>query len=482
MPNNALRATLPHNWSPREYQREYLGYMFDGGQFPEGKRAQLVWHRRAGKDSTVINSLAVAAHIRTGTYWHMLPTLNQGRKVVWNGVDKDGRRIIKQAFPAELIESINENDMLIRFKNGSFYQVVGSDNYDSLVGTNPLGVAFSEWSIADPSAWNFVRPILKENGGFATFIYTPRGKNHAYESWEMAKRNPRWFTSHKTVRDTFRENGTPVISEQDVQDERDEGVLEEIIQQEYYCSFAGVNVGSVYGRHLQKYAETNRFDFAERMGQAWNPDLLVFTAWDLGRRDATAVWFYQIIGSDILIIDYDEDRGLGAEEWLDRISNNFEYPLATPALPHDAKAKTFSAKHTPEEVFIQRKLMPYIVKNTSRSQGISAVRSLVKDIYFNTGNKNVRDGLQRLENYQYEWDEKLKIFTSEPLHDHNSHGADAMRMLALSVEVMRDSYKNNPGTGRGVRAKKTHMGMAYALEDLFAERERGLKNQSMRRV
>lgn len=473
---------LPHNWSPRDYQREYLGYMFDGGEFPTKKRAQLVWHRRAGKDSTVINSLAVAAHIRVGTYWHMLPTLNQGRKVVWNGVDKDGRRIIKQAFPEDLIESINENDMLIRFKNGSFYQVVGSDNYDSLVGTNPLGVAFSEWSIADPSAWNFVRPILKENGGFATFIYTPRGKNHAYEMWEMAKRNHRWFTSHKTVRDTFRADGTPVISEEDVQDERDEDVPEEMIQQEYYCSFAGVNVGSVYGRHLGKYAETNRFDFEEKMGTAWNPDLLVFTAWDIGRNDATAVWFYQIVGTDILIIDYVEGRGMDAEEWLEKLATEFPYPLATPALPHDAKAKTFAAKHTAEEIFINSKLRPYIVKNTTRSQGINAARTIIKNAYFNTGKKGVRDGLQRLENYQYEWDEKLKIFTAEPLHDHNSHGADAFRMLALSVETMRSAFKNNPGTGKAVRTKKTHMGTAYALEDLFAERERGMKNAAQRRI
>lgn len=480
--NAAARVQLPHNWKPREYQREYLGYMFEGGEFPYRKRAQLVWHRRAGKDSTIINSLAVASQIRTGTYWHMLPTLNQGRKVVWNGVDRDGRRIIKQAFPAELIESINENDMLIRFKNGSFYQVVGSDNYDSLVGTNPLGVAFSEWSIADPTAWNFVRPILKENGGFAAFIYTPRGKNHAYDMWEMAKRNPRWFTSHKTVRDTFREDGTPVITEQDIQDERDEDVLEEIIEQEYYCSFAGVNVGSVYGRHLSKYAESNQVNFEEQFGFEWDPNLLVFTAWDIGRRDATAVWFYQLIGGKVFIIDYDEDKGLDAEEWIERLKKNFEYPLATPALPHDAKSKTFSAKYTPEETFINAKLRPYIVKNISRSQGINAGRSLLKNVYFNTGKKSVRDGLSRLENYQYEYDEKLKIFTTEPKHDHNSHGSDAYRMLALSCGVMVDAFKHRNGTGTAARKINTRLGPAYKLEELFRERDAALRNGTAKRI
>lgn len=459
-----------------------MGYMFEGGNFPTKKRADLVWHRRAGKDSTSINTLGVAGHMRVGTYWHMLPTLNQGRKVVWNAVDGNGRRVIKQAFPDELVESVNENEMLIRFKNGSFYQVVGSDNYDSLVGTNPLGVVFSEWSIADPTAWNFVRPILAENGGFATFIYTPRGKNHAYDQHERAKVNPRWFASRKTILDTKRPDGTPVISEQDIEDERAEGVSEEVIQQEYYCSFEGINVGSVYGKILQKHEAGNQIDF-ESVGMApWNPDLMVFTAWDIGRRDSTAVWFYQIVQGEVHIIDFAVGSGADASEWLEKLRLEFPYPLATPALPHDARARTFASKYTTEEIFIQNKLAPYIVKNIPLAHGINAVRELLPKVYFNTGNPNVRKGLLALKEYKYEWDEKLKVFSTVPMHDHNSHPADAFRMLAVSVNVMQGMYQHKMGTGTGinVRAVQTKMGMAYNLNDLFAARDAERANQSSR--
>lgn len=468
--------SLPHQWSPRHYQRDYLNHMFSGGEFPYKKRAQLVWHRRAGKDSTSINTLAVSSQMRVGTYWHMLPTLNQARKVVWNGVDGDGRRIIYQAFPRELIESVNENEMLIRLRNGSFYQVVGSDNYDSLVGTNPLGVVFSEWSIADPRSWDFVRPILNENDGFATFIYTPRGRNHAYDMWRNAQGSDRWFTSHQTVETTFRDSGLPVISLEDIEQERRDGVMEEVIQQEYYCSFEGINVGSIYGKHLQKYAPTNQIVFP----QPYQPNYLVYTAWDIGRRDATAVWFYQIIGDEIHIIDYTEGTGLDASEWLEKLRTEFPYQLATPALPHDARAKTFSSKYTTEEVFIKNKIRPYIVKMVPREQGINAVREILPKVFFNIGNPRVKQGLERLEGYQYTYDEKLKVFSKEPLHDHNSHGADAFRMLALSQNVMEVAYKNKNMIRTEKPSIMTGIGRALNLRTLFEEREQARRNQSNR--
>jgi hypothetical protein len=446
--------------------------MFAGGTFPERKRAYLVWHRRGGKDSTSINTLAVASQMRVGTYWHLLPTLNQGRKVVWNGIDGQGRRMILQAFPRDLIDSMNDTDMLVKLKNGANYQVVGSDNYNALVGSNPLGVIFSEWALADPAAWSFVRPILAENGGFAAFITTPRGKNHAHELYKVAENSPKWFTSLKTVRDTYREDGTPVISEESIQDERDEGVEEEIIQQEYYCSWDGFNRGSIYGRALLKYAQTNQFPFE------YDPELPVYTAWDIGHRDATAVWLYQIVGQEIHIIDYLEGNQKDADEWLDELEK-LPYAFGVPVLPHDSKAKTFASSKTTFMRFSERKFQPYVVSaGFTLAQGIQAVRALLKNVYFDTTphvakadsvQKGVRFGLDRLGSYQYTWDEKLKVFSSEPLHDHNSHCADAMRMLALASNIIGNHAQKHTTT----RDHKimTPMGPALNLESLFAERE-----------
>lgn len=464
----ASNISLPHAWKARSYQHGFMNYMFEGGQFPTRKRAMEIWHRRSGKDSCFINTLAVASQMRVGTYWHLLPTLNQGRRVVWNGIDGQSRRVLYQAFPRELIEGVNENDMLVKLKNGSIYQVVGSDNYDALVGTNPLGVGFSEWALSDPTAWNFIRPILAENGGFAIFNTTPRGKNHAYDMYETAKVSPHWHTSILTVNDTKRDDGSPVITPEMIQMERDEGVSEEVINQEYFCSWEGINQGSIYGKHLQKYAATNQIYFE------YDPNLPVYTAWDLGRRDATAVWFYQQVGDEIRIIDYDEGTGMGAEEWLDRL-HTFPYALATPTLPHDAKAKTFSAKYTTWEQFERAGFMPYLAPRVSLANGINAVRAVLSFTFFNIGNPNVRKGLNRLSKYEYEYDEKSKTFSSMPKHDDNSHGSDAFRMLAVSNNVIQIVNKTRQNTSIARHRIQTPMGPALNLQSLFDERESALR-------
>ena len=457
--------TLPWQWQARDYQQEFMNYMFTGGNFPERKRAIPIWHRRAGKDSCMLNTLAVASQMRVGTYWHLLPTLNQGRKVVWNGVDGKGRRMIYQAFPPPLVGSTNENEMVLKLQNGSFYQVVGSDNYDALVGTNPLGVIFSEWALANPAAWNFVRPILAENGGFAVFITTPRGKNHAYQMYEMAKRSAGWFTSLKTVNDTFREDGTPVIPLSAIQDERDEGVPEEVIDQEYYCSFEGINHENIYGKILVRLAPTHQISFE------WDPAQVVFTAWDIGRRDATAIWFYQIVRDEIHVIDYIEGTGGDVDTWLEELEK-YPYNYGTPALPHDAKAKTFATRYSPQERFIQRKFIPYIVPNISISQGINAVRAILPQVYFNVSNANVRKGLEHLGAYQYEYDEKTKTFALTPLHNHHSHGSDAFRMLALSENVIEISSRRSRNTApRQGEYIQTPLGRAMTLDHLFKDNE-----------
>lgn len=463
--------SLPNNWRARSYQRSFMNYMFENGEFPTGKRAMPVWHRRAGKDSCMLQTLAVASQMRVGTYWHLLPTLNQGRKVVWNGIDSQSRRMIYQAFPPEMVAASNENEMTLKLTNGSFYQVVGSDNYDALVGTNPLGVVFSEWALADPTAWNFVRPILAENGGFAAFITTPRGKNHAYDLYRTAQESDHWFTSLHTINDTFREDGRPVISKEMIEMERQEGVPEEIIQQEYFCSWEGINQGSIYGRQLQKYEATNQIKFPE----PFDPEFPVYTAWDLGRRDATAIWFYQLVGDEVHIIDYreftqkDVDEVLAGDDDENPSLKTLPYAYGTAALPHDARAKTFSSRYTTYERFLHHKYEAYVVKMVPRSHGINAVRALIPKIFFNIASKNVRKGLDRLQAYQYEYDDKKKVFSSEPKHDDSSHGADAMRTLAMSVNVV--SMANNHRNFTRKHRVMTPMGPALRLDTLFAERE-----------
>lgn len=217
-------STISPLFQPRKYQVPLLR-AFDNGV----KRLIHIWHRRGGKDLTDLNIMIGAMFEQVGNYYYFLPTYSQAKKVIWEGKTKDGTPFL-DFFPKELIESINNSELKIKFKNGSLFQLIGSDNIDSIVGSNPIGCVFSEYPLQDKKAWDFIRPILAENEGWAIFNGTPRGKNHAWATLQMAKDNPLWFSEILTVEDT------KAISEEALAEERKE-MPQALFEQEYYCQF-----------------------------------------------------------------------------------------------------------------------------------------------------------------------------------------------------------------------------------------------------
>lgn len=219
--------TLPHQFNPRPYQLPLLRAL-DGGK----KRAVIVWHRRCGKDKTCFNYIIKKALERVGTYFYFLPTYSQAKKVIWDNIDNDGFKMLDH-IPLEIIKKTNATELKIELINGSVVQLIAADEFQkSGVGTNPIGVVFSEYSITNSKAWDFIRPILTINGGWAIFNFTPRGKNHAWELLQIAKQNPdTWFHEVLTVKETG------ILTEENIDQERREGMTEMMIEQEYYCMF-----------------------------------------------------------------------------------------------------------------------------------------------------------------------------------------------------------------------------------------------------
>ena len=160
-------------------------------------------HRRWGKDEVTLAATCELAHKRVASYWHCLPEYEQARKALWTAVNPHtGKRRIDEAFPPDLRESKDEQQMFIRFKCGSTWQLIGSDRFDSTVGAGPAGIVYSEWALANPSAWAYHRPMLEENNGWGAFITSPRGRNHAKAMYDMACQSKRWFAEISTIHDT----------------------------------------------------------------------------------------------------------------------------------------------------------------------------------------------------------------------------------------------------------------------------------------
>jgi phage terminase large subunit len=418
------------------------------------KRLALAWHRRSGKDDISLHWAAVSMMTRVGSVWHMLPQANQSRKAIWDAVNPHtGKRRIDDAFPLELRENTREQDMFIRFKNGSTWQVVGSDNYNSLVGSPPVGVVFSEYAMADPNAWAFLRPILAENGGWAIFISTPRGRNHFARLVEYARNDPDWFGQVLTVEDT---KAIPMATIQrerkELRMERGDKEAEAIIRQEYYCDFDADIPGAYFGEAIRSAEINGRIgEFPHVIGQP------VGTAWDIGIGDSTIIWFYQLIGHKVRIINVLEGSGVGLEWYVKKILA-MDYVYGDHIWPHDGAVQEWGSGQSRVQVAAGYGLKPRILERDSVDDGIQAARMMLPATEFNAApdpfpgetaddaKARMTRAIDALRQYRREYDEKLQRFKDKPLHDWTSHYADAFRYLAKGRKPFRGTEQTRrPG-------------------------------------
>jgi len=424
----AERIQLPHNWRPRDYQLPLWRYL-EGG----GKRAIAIWHRRAGKDEVCLHHAAVSAWQRPATYWHMLPEYAQGRKAIWTAVNPHtGRRRIDEAFPIALRANTNEQEMFIRFRNGATWQVVGSDRYDAAVGSPPYGITFSEWALSNPSAWAYLAPIVLENDGWALFITTSRGRNHAFHMLEMAQRTEGWFHQTLTIEQTH------AISTAAVEHQREEyiGIFGEdlanaLIEQEYYCSFDAPILGSFWGREMRRAEQEGRIN--DRV--ALSPELPIRVAWDIGVDDPMALWVYQVEPGRINVLAYYESSGFGFPHYADWLRDAGYWPIICD-VPHDAKVMEAGTGKTRVEAMIGlgmkvRDPLP----NHPFMDGVNAGRQALPLAHFHA--KRCAKGIECLRNYKHEWDEQNLVFRKTEKHDWSSHGGSAWRYLSLAWQKAR---------------------------------------------
>lgn len=444
------RVILPHNFTPRYYQAPL--FKFVPSVF---KRAVCVWHRRAGKDKTLFNLIIREAFLTPGIYYYFFPTYQQGRKILWDGIDKNGFKFLDHV-PEAICKGKNATEMKITIstaKNSeSIIQIIGTDNASSIRGTNPIGCVWSEYSFQDPSAWEVVKPIHSENKGWDVFNYTPNGPNHGQDLYEMALKDPSWFCQLLTVRDTKDEHGNPLVTDYDIQREREQGMSESMIQQEYYCSFLAAVMGSYFGEEVNWLRNNGRITKVP-----FDSNQYVDTWWDIGgASDPAALWFTQDAPDGVHLIDCHDILGAGIEHWasvLKERSDKSGYRYGRHGAPHDISVREVSANATSRiEIAkgygINFEIVP---RPTDKfNQSIEPARKFFKRCWFNGEKTEVARGLKALELYRRKYDNENKVLTITPLHDWTCHFADAFQTLALGHD--RQSYEVRGGMDKVRRA------------------------------
>lgn len=434
-------TSLPHKFIPRPYQAELFHKFF----IEKYRRIIRVLHRRAGKDKEALQVIIAAAMQRVGTYYYTFPELKQARRVIWDGIDRDGFKYLDHIPKRIQACKPNNADMKIYFINGSIFQLAGTDNYNALMGGNMAGIIFSEYSLQNPMAWHYLRPILMENEGWALFNYTPRGRNHGWDLYSKNKNNPDWFVCNLTVDDTERSPGVPVISKEIIQAEVEAGMPEEMIQQEFYGSFDASLPGAYYAKELLLTRKEKRiYDFKV------DPNLPVFTFWDIGvgnaGSDNTAIWFMQPWKKELRMIDYYQNQGFGLQHYaqqLQIIADKHNIHYGRHFAPFDADRRNFwvpglTVLNEAEKLGLQFE----IVGKKAVSDGINAARAIFKRVHFHE--TNCHFGILALQSYHRVWNMDLKCFSDFPKKDWSRDGADAFRYFALAWS---DMFVENQTTG-----------------------------------
>lgn len=467
-----MQVVLPNNFTPRPYQARPMKYFDEGG-----RRAITVWHRRAGKDLTALHQTAKSAHVDIGPYWHFFPTFTQARRAIWEGFTRDGQRILEQVFPGflepsregSIVKRSNEQQMFIELKCGSIWRLMGTDQTE-FVGAGPKGVVFSEFALCRPGAWDFVRPMLRESGGWAWFITTPRGRNHAKKLYDAATSSTGWFRDVQTVRDTgltyaSNKSDAQLSPEEMIEEERAEGMAEEMIDQEYFCDFNAANVGAIFGKLMAELDAQGRTDVAFE-----HPLDGVHTTWDLGISDAMAVWFWRRNANGIDVIDYEEGRGRPVGHYLNVVKGK-PYRYVSHWLPHDARARTLVTGTSVHEEAVEQLHgfgTVHITPSMSVSDGHNAGRKLLlmpgTRFHKRCNERPDAQGVEALRQYAYAWDEEKKIFTKQPMHNWASHAGDAWRYTGVVHNV---AYALEPKKEEKPKPEVKPLSLSMTLDELW---------------
>lgn len=447
-----MAINMPVWFSPRDYQKPVMHYMMANNDGIGGKRAVLVWPRRHGKDLTCLNIVAYhAVFIRPGNYYYFFPEMEHGRKAIWENRTGEGHTFMS-TFPEWAVTRTNSKTMTLEMNNfdleatqeegrliqkgTSIFQLMGAKESDRTVGTNPVGVVLSEYSIHHVDyerTWNFIRPILTENRGFALFAYTARGMNHGYRLYNQNKDNPAWHVEYHTS-DTARHDGERILTEEMIEEERRSGMSEQLIQQEYYNDWKSASEGAWFAKEMALVEEENRV-----CDLPYNQNLLVHTCWDIGHRDATAIWFFQVTEEGwIHFIDYYEFARDGLPHYVKLVKSK-PYVYGDHIAPHDIKVTEWGSADTRLETAYSLGLRFRVAPKLGISEGNEASRKVIGRSRFDR-TKCAR-GIEALKHYSrvntglVDMDGNA-IYSDTPVHDGYSHPADAFRTGAVVMHTI----------------------------------------------
>lgn len=198
-------------------------------------------------------------------------------------------------------------------------------------------------------------------------------------------------------------------------------------------SWTGITLkGAYYTKQLQAARDEGRIG-----NVPYEPMLPVYTWWDLGVGDSTAIGFFQFAGMECRMIDYFEASGEGLNFYINELHNK-GYTYAQHFAPHDIAVREFSTGKSRKEIAAMLGIDFEVVPNLPIEDGINAVRLRLRGLWIDK--EKCATFINAISQYQKEWNDKMGDYKAHPLHDWTSHAADMLRYWAVSKITTPDIY------------------------------------------
>ena len=431
--------TLPYLYKRRDYQKDAWD-AFHGVRAHKGKKYRIFvfnWHRRAGKDMTNWNMAIERTAEMPMTTKYAFPTSDMSRDNLWESYTNDGMRFTDFVPKALRVrrhsndDGLNDSLKRIELITGGSIRIISAHKPGRLRGGNSKLFVLSEFQAMDPSVIDIIEPILEANGGILIVNMTSNGDSAAKGYLEAWKTDPTVYVSILPVTETtvFKPEQMERIRAGAIKRFLARGQSEEeanaFVDQEYYCSWESPVAGAYFGSAMRRAADDNRIT-----NVPYESTMPVNTYWDLGIDDSMSIWFVQLIGREVRVIDYYENSGEGLSHYAG-VLNARGYSYGKHYAPHDIEVRELTTGVSRKETAVKLGIRFETVKRpTAKEDGIDAIRNLLSRCWFDQ--TKCKRGVSALKGYSKKWNEKLMVYSNEPVHDWTSHGTDAFQTLALS--------------------------------------------------
>lgn len=391
-----------------------------------------VCHRRAGKTVARLNRLIKDAILCTKLnprFGYLSPFYVQSKEIAWQYL----KFYVSTLGPLNI--RTNESELSITFgHNNAVIKLYGAENAERMRGLYFDGIVVDEaQGISGVVLRTIIMPALSDRQGWLDLSGTPKGwKNLLGEVVKIAQESPTdWFLQ------ILKASESGIIPPDELAIQR-RMMSENEFDQEYECSFDAAITGAVYGKEMASIQQAGRI-----VSNLYDSALPVYTAWDLGNSDKTAIWFWQRVGMEVRLIDFTQASFVYAPEWAQCLKDRaaqYGYKYKEHFLPHDAvnKLQAAGGKSFVEQLHKEGIIHTRIVAATSEINQHNALAWIMRNMWIDV---KCDVGITCLREFRYKWNEDLQMYGKEPRRDENKHAADACEIIG---QVLRKEVQQEP--------------------------------------